>query len=159
MSLFWVSEDTENESMKHCNNELIGGKQRLGKMNLRGGMFQGEGLFPLLFVLVIILLSLILREVKIAKGLGKEFGQKNHFFFMDYIKLYTKKEKQFESLVHTFHIFSNVVGKKLGIKICASLKMKWRFEENQRMKSDNESSWKGTVVLVLGNTGSRWNKT
>ncbi|XP_029643285.1 uncharacterized protein LOC115217674 [Octopus sinensis] len=87
-----------NESKKHWNTEMIGRKQKLGKVNIRHGIFQGDSLSPLLFVLVMTPLTLILRKVKIAYDLGKGSGQINHLLFMDDVKIYAKNEKQLESL-------------------------------------------------------------
>lgn len=52
-----------DESIKHWNNEVIGGKQRVWNVNITLGMFQGDGLYQLLFVLAIILLNLILVRI------------------------------------------------------------------------------------------------
>lgn len=38
-----------NESMKHWNTELIGEKQKLGRVNIRCGTFKGDKLSQLLF--------------------------------------------------------------------------------------------------------------
>ena len=43
-----------NTSMKQWNTELTASNQRLGNVKMRGGIFQGDGLSPLLFVLVMI---------------------------------------------------------------------------------------------------------
>lgn len=66
MSMFRGAENMEklvDESIKHWNNEVIGGKQRVWNVNITLGMFQGDGLYQLLFVLAIILLNLILVRI------------------------------------------------------------------------------------------------
>ena len=49
-----------NASMKQSNIELTAGNQRLGNVKIRRGIFQGDRLSPLLFVLVMIQLTLML---------------------------------------------------------------------------------------------------
>ena len=68
--------------------------------NSIGGIFQGDSLSPLLFVLCMSPLTLILRKSTAGYNLAKEF-QLNHFLFMDDLKLYGKCEGQIDSLVQT----------------------------------------------------------
>ena len=66
-----------NASMKQWNTELTAGNQRLGNVKIRRGIFQGDSLSPLLFVLVMTLLTLVLRQTKafyeVKKG-GKKIS-------------------------------------------------------------------------------------
>ena len=66
-----------NASMKQWNTELTAGNQRLGNVKIRRGIFQGDSLSPLLFVLVII---------------KKERKKTNHLRFIDDLKLFAKNE-------------------------------------------------------------------
>ena len=43
---------------------------------------------------------------------------------MDNIKLFSKKEKELETLIHAVRIYSQVIGMESGIKKCAMLVMK-----------------------------------
>ena len=45
---------------------LCSGSSELGEFEIKGGIFQGDSLFPLVFVLTWIPLSLILRKAKAA---------------------------------------------------------------------------------------------
>ena len=49
-------------NMKQWNTELMSGNQRLGNVRIRRGIFQGDSLSPLLFVLSMIPLTLVLRK-------------------------------------------------------------------------------------------------
>ena len=59
------------QSMDHWNTELASGQNILGNVKIRRGIFQGDSLSPLLFVLAIIPLTLILRKTKIAYEVKK----------------------------------------------------------------------------------------
>ena len=74
-------------SMKNWNVDLMSCGEFLGKVNIRRGIFQGDSLSPLLFVICMILLTEILR--KIPTGYTLKSGEKlNHLLFMDDLKIY-----------------------------------------------------------------------
>ena len=66
-----------NASMKQWNTELTAGNQRLGNVKIRRGIFQGDSLSLILFVLVMTPLTLVLRQTKafyeVKKG-GKKIS-------------------------------------------------------------------------------------
>ena len=62
----------------------------LGEVDVKRGIFQGNSLLPLLFVLSIIPLSLILRKVNICYEWGKKEYKLNHLLSMDDLKLFSK---------------------------------------------------------------------
>ena len=51
-------------SMNTWRTDLTSGKNVLGEVRIKRGIFQGDSLSPLLFVLALIPLTLILRDVK-----------------------------------------------------------------------------------------------
>ena len=71
-----------------------------GGIYLRG-IFQGDSLSPLLFVITMIPLSLILRDPIVGYQLKKEGCKINHLLFMDDLKLYGKNSSQIDFLVRT----------------------------------------------------------
>ena len=74
-----------------------------------------------MFVLALIPLRLILRKAKAAYEFSGSKLKINHLFFMDDLKLYSRNEKELDSLVQTIHIFSKDIGMEFGIKKCAML--------------------------------------
>ena len=67
--LFGVAENIKGllvNSMKKSKVMLCSGNSELGKVEIKRGIFQGDSLSPLVFVLALIPLSLILRMVKAA---------------------------------------------------------------------------------------------
>lgn len=101
-----------NESMEHI--ELIGGKQRLEKVNIRRGLSQRDRLSPLLFVLAMVLFIIIRQIVKIICDVGKRNGRINHLLYMDDVNGYVNNEKQLDIRVNNVSIFSNEAGMELG---------------------------------------------
>ena len=61
-------------------------------MCIKRGIFQGDNLSPLLFILALILL--VLRNVKAGYSVGNGLPTLIHLLFMDDLKLYRKSEKQ-----------------------------------------------------------------
>ena len=111
-------------SMKKWKTELTSCGQQLGVVNINRGIFQGDSLSPLLFVLCMVPLSLVLRRSKAGyKWGGREF-QINHLLFMDDLKLFGKSYEQIDSLVQTVHTFSIDIGMEFGIKKCGVLVLK-----------------------------------
>ena len=67
MEIFGVAANIRsfvNASTKQRNTELTAGNQRLGNVKIKREIFQGDSLSSLLFVLVIIPLTLVLRQTK-----------------------------------------------------------------------------------------------
>jgi len=75
--------------------------QNLGDVNIRRDIFQGDSLYPLLFVVCLIPLSVILRKTKGKYQLGKEGESITHLLFVDDLKLYGEDERQIDSLINT----------------------------------------------------------
>ena len=71
---------------------------------IKQGVFQGDSLSPLVFVLALIPLSLILRKAKAAYKFSESKEKINHLLFVDDLKLYNQSEKGLHSLVETVKI-------------------------------------------------------
>ena len=113
-----------NTSMKQWNTELTASNQRLGNVKIRRGIFQGDSLSPLLFVLVMIPLTLVLRQTKASYELKKGGKKINHLLFMDDQKLFAKIEDKIDSLVNTVRIFSEDIKMEFVLPKCGVLIMK-----------------------------------
>ena len=112
-----------SNSMKRWKVELTSGGQTLGEVNIRRGIFQGDSLSPILFVMALIPLSEILRKIKMGYSLGKDRGKLNHLLFMDDLKLYGRNVNEIDSLIQSVRIFSQDIGMEFGIQKCAMLKI------------------------------------
>ena len=127
MELMGIAENVREllvKSMKQWKLSLTSNGNELGDVKVNRGIFQGDSLSPLLFVLCMIPISLVLRKVKAGYEWGKKEFSLNHLLFMDDLKLYGKSEKQIDSLVTTVHILSTDIGMEFGIRKCGLLILK-----------------------------------
>ena len=81
-------------SMANWKTELMGGGDVLGTVDIKRGIFQGDSLSPLLFVMIMIPLSQQLNAVNIGYKLRNTDRSINHLLFMDDLKLYASNDKQ-----------------------------------------------------------------
>ena len=101
--------------MANWQTELTSCGENLAKVNVRRGIFQGDSLSPLLFVICMILLTHVLCKTKTRYTLGG--GEKiNHLLFMDDLKLYGKCENEIKGLMSTVEVFSQDIDMEFGIK-------------------------------------------
>ena len=103
------------KSMKQWKLSPTSNGNELGDVKVNRGIFQGDSLSPLLFVLCMIPMSLVLRKVKAWYEWGKKEFSLNHLLFMDDLKLYGKSEKRIDSLVRTVHILTQIWGWNLEL--------------------------------------------
>ena len=114
-----------SESMRTWRTELTSGNISLGQVKIERGIFQGDSLSPLLFVMCMIPLTYILREEEAGYRLGKNKNRKiNHLLFMDDLKLYGKDEKEAEVLKNTTSVFTNDIKMEFGIAKCTYINLK-----------------------------------
>ena len=102
---------------------LCSGNSELGEVEIKRGIFQGDPLSPLVFVLALIPLSLILRKAKAAYEFLESKEKVNHLLYMDDLKLYSRSENGLGSLVQAVRVFSEDIGIEFGIERCAMLVM------------------------------------
>ena len=93
-NMFGIAENltrVAQNSLKQWTTELTAGNQVFqGEVCIKRGIFQGDSLSPLLFILALILL--VLRKVKAGYNLGNGLPTITHLLFMDDLKLYGKSE-------------------------------------------------------------------
>ena len=108
------------KSMESWQTILMSGNEEVARVNVQRGIFQGDALSPLLFVIGLIPLSHILQKVNAGYQVGK--GQHkiiNHHLFMDNSKLFGNSEKEAEQPTNTVTIFSKDIAVEFGISKCS----------------------------------------
>ena len=159
MGMMGVAENVEGlmrESMGKWQTVLAADGKELGEVKIRRGIFQGDSLSPLLFVMVMTPLSILLKE----EERGYEFGEQkrliNHLLFMDDLKLYAKTENDLGALLGVVELYSRDIGMEFGMDKCAVLTMKdgvrverWGMElpSGEVMKEVDEEGYKYLGVL------------
>ena len=108
-------------SMANWKTELMGGGDVLGTVDIKRGIFQGDSLSPLLFVMIMIPLSQRLNAENIGYKLKNTDRSINHLLFMDDLKLYASNDKQLETLVNTVKNYSDDIKMEFGMSKCAVL--------------------------------------
>ena len=124
---------------------LCSGNSELGEVKIKRGIFQGDSLSPLVFVLALIPSSLILRKAKAAYEFSESKEKINHLLFMDDLKLYSQSEKGLDSLLQRVRVFSEDIVMVFGIEKCAMLVM----EKGKIVKSVGIQLPDGEVIKLL----------
>ena len=110
--------------MKTWRVELTAGGRSIAETKIQRGIFQGDALLPLLFIIAMMPLNHILRKCAAGYKLSRSQEKINHLMYMDDIKLFAKNEKNLENLINSVRIYSQDIGMEFGIEKCAMLVMK-----------------------------------
>ena len=79
-------------------------------MKINRGIFQGDSLSPLLFVVSLRSLTLVLRKIKQGYRFGKGKSKLNHILFMDDLMLYCGNKPDIDSLIQTVYTVTDDIG-------------------------------------------------
>ena len=108
-----------SESIKAWMVDLTCNNQSLGGVDINQGIFLGDSLSALLFVLCLIPSIVILRKSEFAYKVLS--NKEDKLLFMDDLKLHTKNEKGLVPFVQRVQIFTDNTGMLFGINNCATL--------------------------------------
>ena len=136
-------------SMQNWKVELENNGQKLGQVKIRRGIFQGDSLSPLLFVLTLTPLTSILRSTAPECTLKGEH-KVNHLLYMDDLKVYAKNRMQLSSLLETVKIYSDDIGMQFGLDKCAVIDVK----KGSVTMTENLEMMEGEEVRGLGTNDS-----
>ena len=161
MRLTGVSENimqmVEN-SMQNWKTMLTSAGKELAEVRIRRGIFQGESLSPLLFVICLIPMSLVLRKVKAGYSFGNDKPKVNHLLFMDDMKLFGRSFVEIDKLVSTVYLTSADMRMEFGIRKCSVLVLKKGkivesdgvlLPNGERMQSVEEEGYKYLGILEV----------
>ena len=141
-------------SMRSWCTELSSGGNNLGRVNIKRGIFQGDSLSPLLFVIVMIPLTVLLRKEKLGYRFTKDNSGNflNHLLFMDDLKLYGKDEEQLERLVDLVENFSQDIGMEFGLEKCGMLTV----QRGVKIKSEGIELPDGKLIQEIDDNGYKY---
>ena len=110
-----------DKTMKTWKVELTARGRSLPEEKIQRGIFQGDALSPLLFIIAMMPLNHILRKCTAGYKLSRSQETINHLMYMDDIKLFVKNENELATLIHGVRIYSQDIGMEFGIEKCAVL--------------------------------------
>ena len=110
--------------MKTSRVELTAGGRSFAEAKIKRGIFQGDALSLLLFIIAMMPLNHIFRKCSAGYELSRSQEKINHLMYRDDIKLFTKNEKEQETLIHEVRIYSQDIGMEVGIDKCPVQVMK-----------------------------------
>ena len=119
--MYKISDEVINfieKTMKTWRVELTAGGRSLAEATIPGGIFQGDALSPLQFIIAMMPLDHKLRKCTAGYKLSKLQEKINRLMQMNDIKQFEKNEKTLETLIHTSRIYSQDVGMRFGIDKC-----------------------------------------
>ena len=96
----------------------------MAETKIQRGIFRGDALSPLLFIIAMMPLNHILRKCTAGYKLNRSQEKINHLMYMDDIKIFAKNKKELETLIHTVIIYSQDIGMEFGFEKWALLVMK-----------------------------------
>ena len=118
--------------------ELITCNETLGEVDIKRGIFQDNYFSPLLFLVVLILVSVMLNETDLRYVTRQ--NQKLNLLFMDDLKQYAKSERELDFLIQTVRIFLDDGDMVFGLDKSAVLVLKWGKDELNR--GNRITKWK-----------------
>ena len=128
-SIFKVNEKLKNflsQAFNLFKTSLTYKNVQIGSIDIKQGIYQGDSLSPLLFIMTLIPLSTLLNKQTKGYTIGTNKNKEHisHLLFVDDIKLYATSEKNLKNLLHTTERFSNDVGLHFGFPKCSITVMK-----------------------------------
>ena len=126
LKMYKISPEVINlieQTMKTWKVELIAGGRSIAEKKIQKGIFQGDALSPLLFIIAMMPLNHILRKCVPGYKLSRSQEKINHLIYMGDIKLFAKNGKM-KTLIHAVRINSQDIGMEFGIEKCVMLVMK-----------------------------------
>ena len=113
LKIYKISHEVINfiqKTMKTWRVELTAEGKSLAETKIQTGIFQGDTLSPLLFIIAMMPLNHIIRKCTAGYKLSRSQEKINHLMYMDDIKLFAKNEKELETLIHAVRIYSRSNG-------------------------------------------------
>ena len=101
LKMYKISDEVTNfidKTMKTWRVELTTGGRRLAEAMIQRGIFKGDALSPLLFIIAMMPLDHTLRKCTAGYQLRRSQEKSNYLMYMDDIKLFAKMKKNWKLL-------------------------------------------------------------
>ena len=135
LKMYKISHEVINlieKTMKTWRVELTAGGRILAEAKIQRGIFQGDALSPLLFIISMMQLNQILRKCTARYKLRRSQEKIDHLMYLNDTKLFANNEKEMETLIHAVKIYSQDIGMEFGIKRCHASYEMWQTTSNWR---------------------------
>jgi len=139
-------------SMTNWKTVLTANNKVLGEVDINRGIFQGDSLSPLIFVIAMIPLSILLKREKLGYFFGDDGLLINHLLFMDDLKLFGRSKCELEALVEVVSVYSRDIGMEFGLEKCAVLEMK----RGERVECEGIDLPTGDMMKELDDNGYKY---
>ena len=100
--------------MKLWSTALTVNNVSFARVHINRGIFQGDSLSPLLFIMCLTPLSDILNCTGKGFHISGSSSVVRHLVYMDDLKLYGRSQAEIESLVHTSNLYFNDICMDIG---------------------------------------------
>lgn len=107
-----------NTAMQHYRTTLIYNQEDVGEVKIRRGIFQGDALSPLMFVMALFPLTHLLQSTKKGYRFSNTDKYISHLWYVDDLKLFAKNERDMKKMVSIVEAFSQDIGMSFGIDKC-----------------------------------------
>ena len=101
------------------------GEIKIPSVNIKRGIFQGDSLSPLLFILALDPLSRLLNNMNTGYNIYKRNDRRrylvNHLLYMDDLKLYNSNQKDLKKQIELVYKYSRDIGMEFGLDKCAKI--------------------------------------
>jgi hypothetical protein len=109
-------------SFKQCFVDLTLGNDLIGNIKIRRGLFQGDSVSPIHFIISLIPLSILLNNLDVGYSLDSREGPRiSHRLYMDDLKLYAENKEDMQLLINTTSEFSTDIRMQFGLEKCATV--------------------------------------
>jgi len=109
-----------DNAMQSWKIQLFCSNNYYGEVSIQDGIYQGDSLSPLLFVMALIPSSTILNVTRKGFIVDRNHLMLNYLLHLDDLKLFAKSENELDSLVKTVKLFSNAINMQFGIEKSAT---------------------------------------
>ena len=128
------------------------GQENLGMVKILRGIFQGDSISPLQFIIGLIPLSLLLRGTHAGYKLSSDGPEINHRLYMDDLKLYGRSNSELKTLLDTTKTFSDDICMEFGIDKCASVTIR----KGKKISTEGVTLPDGSILQDVTEEGYRY---